>query len=235
MLFRSRVGELLAMVDLAGAGDRMPHQLSGGQRQRVALARALAPEPEIVLLDEPFAGLDPALRAGIRAQVAEVLRTAGSTAVLITHDQDEALSVSDRVAVLHGGVIAQTATPRELYERPATAWIAGFVGTATLVPGNSDGTHLHTALGALAHAPGPRGELSAVLRPEQLRLTSPNGGPVGTVTATEFLGHSRLVHLIGPDRIPLVARLAPSEAWHPGDTAGLTVDGRVHVVGTDQP
>jgi iron(III) transport system ATP-binding protein len=232
---RARVGALLAAVDLGGAGDRMPHQLSGGQRQRVALARALAPEPEIVLLDEPYAGLDPALRAGVRAQVAEILRAAGSTAVLITHDQDEALSVSDRVAVLHEGVIAQTATPHELYRRPATAWIAGFVGTATLLPGHSDGTHLRTALGALAHAPGPRGALTAVLRPEQLRLTPPDGGPTAVVTATEFLGHSRLVRLTGPDRLALVARLAPSETWRPGDTAGLAVRGCVHVVGGVAP
>jgi iron(III) transport system ATP-binding protein len=232
---RDRVAALLAMVDLDGAGDRMPHELSGGQRQRVALARALAPEPEIVLLDEPFAGLDPALRAEVRAQVARVLRAAGSTAVLITHDQDEALSVSDRVAVLHDGAIAQTATPHELYERPATAWIAGFVGTAALLPGHSDGTRLRTAIGALAHAPGPRGALTAVLRPEQLRLTAPNGGPTATVTATEFLGHSRLVHLTGPDRIPLVARLAPTETWRPGQSAGLAVDGCVHVVRTGAP
>jgi iron(III) transport system ATP-binding protein len=130
-----RTGELLDSVGLTGLGSRYPHQLSGGQQQRVALARALAIEPEVVLLDEPFASLDAHMRASVRADVQRICRAAGTTAILVTHDQDEALSMADRVAVLRDGKIVQYAAPQDLYTRPADPALARFVGDANLLDG----------------------------------------------------------------------------------------------------
>jgi iron(III) transport system ATP-binding protein len=220
---RGRAAELLELVGLAGYEKRMPHELSGGQRQRVALARALAPSPAAVLLDEPFAGLDAALRSEVRADVARVLRECGATAVLITHDQDEALSVSDRVAVLHEGRLAQTATPRELYRSPATAWVAGFVGEAALLPGTSDGRCVRTALGDLPVRSGPSGEVLAVIRPEDLRL---GGGVSATVRSADYLGHTVLVRFVLVDGTPLTARLPEV----PGGEVTVGIAAPVHTV-----
>ncbi|MGD9526730.1 ABC transporter ATP-binding protein [Pseudonocardia sp.] len=230
---RERVAELLALVDLAGAQRRMPHELSGGQRQRVAVARALAPRPRVVLLDEPFASLDAALRADVRSQVVDVLREAGATAVLITHDQREALSVSDRVAVLRGGRIAQVGDPRELYARPATPWLASFLGEANLVPGRGDGRTVRTALGVLPCPGGsPAGEVVAVVRPEQVRLVAPGTPGTSTVTVrtVEFTGSAQRVQVDGPDGPPVAAVAAAAPHWRRGDRAGLAVDGEVHVL-----
>jgi iron(III) transport system ATP-binding protein len=131
----NRVDELLELVGLAGLARRYPHQLSGGQQQRVALARALASQPEIVLLDEPFSSLDASLRASVRADVHDVLRLSGATSILVTHDQDEALSMADQVAILRGGVIAQINTPATLYRAPRDASLAQFLGEANLLEG----------------------------------------------------------------------------------------------------
>src|SRR5580692_10367184 len=131
-----RTAELLAMVGLTGMGRRYPHQLSGGQQQRVALARALAIRPEVVLLDEPFASLDAHMRASVRADVQQICRAAGTTAILVTHDQDEALSMADRVAVLRDGRIVQYAAPQDLYMLPADPALARFIGDANLLEGS---------------------------------------------------------------------------------------------------
>src|ERR1700751_4861979 len=144
-----KVGALLETVGLGGFGQRYPHQLSGGQQQRVALARALAIEPAVVLLDEPFASLDAHLRASVRADVQEIFRRAGTTAVLVTHDQDEALSVADRVAALRDGGIAQCAPPEDLYCRPAHPPLASFIGVSNLLEGVVSGATVKTLLGAL--------------------------------------------------------------------------------------
>jgi len=130
-----RVEEVLALVGLAGYGDRMPHELSGGQQQRVAVARALAPRPPLVLLDEPFSALDASLRAEVRHDVREALRADGATAVLVTHDQGEAMSEADQVAVMRAGRIVQAGSPGEIYGDPADAWVADFVGAAVLLSG----------------------------------------------------------------------------------------------------
>ena len=126
-------------MGLSGLGGRYPHQLSGGQQQRVALARALAIRPEVVLLDEPFASLDAHMRASVRADVQRICRAAGTTAVLVTHDQDEALSLADRIAVLRDGTIVQYAAPQDLYMRPADPALARFVGDANLLDGQVAG------------------------------------------------------------------------------------------------
>ena len=157
----TRVDELLELVGLAGLARRYPHQLSGGQQQRVALARALASGPEIVLLDEPFSSLDASLRASVRADVHDVLRLAGATSILVTHDQDEALSMADQVAILRGGVIAQINTPSSLYRLPRDAELAQFLGEANLVEGTASGKMVPTALGELEMAPGAGGRGAA--------------------------------------------------------------------------
>ncbi len=145
-----RVAEMLDMVELPpGYAGRAPHQLSGGEQQRVALARALAPNPQLVLLDEPFSALDAGLRAETRATVAAALRAAGATAILVTHDQEEALSMGRQVGVLRAGTLAQMAAPATLYRRPADAALAGFVGEAVLAPGLACNGTVQCALGLL--------------------------------------------------------------------------------------
>ena len=130
----ARIQECLELVDLAGHGERMPHELSGGQQQRVALARAMAPRPPLILLDEPFGALDASLRSGLRRDVRQALKEDGATAVLVTHDQSEALSMADRAAVMRAGRLRQLGTPDEVYAHPADAWVAAFVGEASLLP-----------------------------------------------------------------------------------------------------
>src|ERR1700720_3306672 len=144
-----RAASMLEMVGLSGLGRRYPHQLSGGQQQRVALARALAIKPEVVLLDEPFSSLDAALRASVRADVLQVLRDAGSTSILVTHDQDEALSMADQVAVLRHGSIAQLDTPAQLYGHPRDAELAMFLGESNVLEGEVRDGVVTTGLGRL--------------------------------------------------------------------------------------
>src|SRR5690606_5744440 len=178
-----RVDEVLELVGLAGYGDRMPHQLSGGQQQRVAVARALAPRPPLVLLDEPFSALDASLRAELRHDVRQALRADGATAVLVTHDQGEALSMSDRVAVMRDGAVEQYGTPAEVYGQPVDAWVADFVGEAGLLPARADDAVAHPPLGPVACAGADRGEVTVLIRPEQVRvLPDPQAAPAVTAT-----------------------------------------------------
>ena len=184
---RKHVGELLETVGLGGLGRRYPHQLSGGQQQRVALARALAIGPRLVLLDEPFGSLDASMRASVRADVRRTLAEAGTTAILVTHDQDEAMSLADHLAVLRDGRIAQHGTPREVYVRPVDAELAGFLGSANLLDGVVDksGQVVDTILGALPLEQGlpiTSGKVSVLLRPEQLLLHSVRAPSSGTTS-----------------------------------------------------
>lgn len=177
-----RVAEMVALVGLAGLQRRMPHELSGGQQQRVALARALAPDPALILLDEPFSSLDATLRSQLRLEVREILRSAGATVLFVTHDQDEALEISDRVAVMRAGRIEQVSTPDDLYLRPVNRFVAGFVGDANLLPGEVRHGEVQTLVGRFRAGDGSLAEgarAEVLLRPEQLhmlplsRLSSP--------------------------------------------------------------
>jgi iron(III) transport system ATP-binding protein len=234
---RARVRDLLEMIGLADRAKSYPHQLSGGQQQRVAVARALAIDPQLVLLDEPFASLDATLRTSVRAEVIGILREAGATALLVTHDQDEALSTSDEIAVIRDGVIAQLDTPHAVYTRPADADLAHFVGDVNLVAGTVDGDHVTTSLGRLALQDSGRttiGEQVIVMvRPEQLSLTvaAPGRRKVGTVVAQEFYGHDAIVRMtFGDGGSPqLIARVRGGIDWPPGTTAAIKVDGPVVV------
>ena len=170
---QARVAELVALVGLAGLQHRMPHELSGGQQQRVALARALAPDPALILLDEPFSSLDATLRAQLRGEVRDILRAAGATTLFVTHDQAEALEIADRVAVMRAGRIEQLSTPTDLYLRPVNRFVAGFVGEANLLPGEVRHGEVQTLVGRFratgdALADGSRAEV--LLRPEQLHM-----------------------------------------------------------------
>jgi iron(III) transport system ATP-binding protein len=235
-----RAQSLLDLVGLGGLGRRYPHQLSGGQQQRVALARALAIEPAVVLLDEPFASLDAHLRASVRADVQEIFRRAGTTAVLVTHDQDEALSMADRVAALRDGTIAQYATPADLYSRPVDADLARFVGDANLLEGVRNGAVVKTPLGNLpldsaATALGPAGQVTVLIRPEQIELASadalPSGdGLAGRVTSYDYHGHDAVLR-VQPDRAAddrtIVVRVAGGRHLAVGSPVTLRARGPV--------
>ncbi|GGM26851.1 MULTISPECIES: ABC transporter ATP-binding protein [Micromonospora] len=224
-----RVDEVLTLVGLAGYGDRMPHQLSGGQQQRVAVARALAPRPSLVLLDEPFSALDAGLRAGLRHDIRAALRADGATAVLVTHDQGEALSVADRVVVLRAGRVVQADTPTTIYREPADPWVAGFVGDAVLLSAVADGGRARTALGPIPIAgAAPSGAVTVLVRPEQVRiLPAPRTDTVpATVLRHDFHGHDALVGLRLADGTRVTARILDDASTAPvGTDVAVRVDG----------
>ena len=193
---RGRVQATLELVGLQHKAERFPHELSGGERQRVALARALAPEPEIVLLDEPFSSLDATLRADLRREVELILREAGATTLLVTHDQEEALSLADRLAVMRDGRLVQVGSPEQVYARPADRWAAQFVGEVNVVVGVAQGTAVETELGkfSLVGAAAGDGTVHVAVRPEQLVLRSDVQGNA-EVLEREFRGHDVLYRL----------------------------------------
>jgi putative spermidine/putrescine transport system ATP-binding protein len=188
---RQRAAELLDMVGLAAQAGQFPHQLSGGQQQRVALARALAIEPRVLLLDEPLSALDAKVRLQLREQIRTLQQRLGTTTLFVTHDQEEALSMSDRVGVMRAGRLEQVAEPAELYARPATAFVAEFVGTMNRLPAElGDGGKVVTVLGVTVPAQdgGPAsGRVDALVRPENLTVAAAEGGN-GIVTNRTFLG-----------------------------------------------
>ncbi len=228
-----KVAELLEMVGLGGLGHRYPHQLSGGQQQRVALARALAIEPAVVLLDEPFASLDAHLRASVRADVQDIFRRAGTTAILVTHDQDEALSTADRVAALRDGKIAQYAAPEELYARPADADLAGFIGDANLLEGVASAGVVKTRLGRLPLDDGervPAGQVTVLVRPEQIELGPGEDGVPGRVTSYRYHGHDAVLRVQPEDDAAgqqIIVRVVGGPYLPPGSPVTLRVRGPV--------
>lgn len=186
--------ELLEMVGLSGMAERMPYELSGGEQQRAALARSLAAEPDVVLLDEPFSNLDASLRARLRMDVREVLRAAGATAIFVTHDIEEALSISDRLAIVFEGRLVQTAEPEELYSRPASKRIARSLGDANFIRGDGQGDRVATEIGTLQVARPVNGAVDVMLRPEWLSVTAdPHGA--GRVVDRVFYGHDQIVQI----------------------------------------
>ncbi len=225
----ARVRAALEMVGLTGYEDRMPYELSGGQQQRVALARALAPSPEVILLDEPFSSLDAELRASVRAEVRQILSDAGATAILVTHDQEEALSISDRVAVMWQGRIVQHASPEELYHRPVSREIAVFVGDAQFIPGEGLGRRVLTELGELPVHGTATGLVDVMLRPEALRLIPATDGqePNATVLTRLFYGHDQLMSVRLDTGRVLKARLGTYGGIRPGDRVHVSVRGAV--------
>ena len=239
-----RIAEALELVGLGGFAERMPATLSGGQQQRVALARALAPRPGVLLLDEPFSNLDSSLRENVRSEVRRLLIELGITAVFVTHDQDEAFVVGDRVGVLCEGRLAQVDTPDGLYRRPADPFVADFVGTASWLRCTAFGGVAHTTLGRLplggadaANSNGAHSDVRAadaatdsvtgpvdvMLRPEQLRLAP---GTAAEVELVEFYGHDSMV-VANLDGTRLRVRCGPDPNVRRGDTVA------VEFIGTD--
>ncbi|MFV0309456.1 MAG: ABC transporter ATP-binding protein [Desertimonas sp.] len=214
-----RVDDALALVGLAGLGERSPSALSGGQQQRVALARAIAPRPRALLFDEPFSNLDTALRVQVRTEVHLLLAELGITAVFVTHDQEEAFVLGDRLAVMHEGRIEQVGTPAAVYQEPATRWVAGFVGDADLIPVQAEGSVATSALGPIGLRRPCHGATDALLRPEQVttigETASDSSGAPGTVELVEYYGHDHVSLVVLDDGLrvrsrqpgpPLVAR-----------------------------
>lgn len=231
---RARVAEALDLVGMGGLEDRLPTHLSGGQQQRVALARALAPRPALVLLDEPFSNLDAGLRIQVREEVRSILQAASATAVFVTHDQEEALSLADEVAVMDAGRLHQVAAPHTLYTRPATRFVAEFVGEADLVAGRRAGRHfVDTPLGRLqAREPLGADAVTVVLRPEALELV-PDVAGAGTIESIQYFGHDQLVAVCLQDGTRLRARRGPDTTLRRGDR--VTVHVRDSVVAFDEP
>ncbi|MFF2086419.1 ABC transporter ATP-binding protein [Nocardia sp. NPDC058176] len=219
---RARVGELLEVVGLEGYERHRPQQLSGGQQQRVALARALAPAPAAVLLDEPFSALDAGLRASVRDQVREILTGLGTTAILVTHDQDEALSMADQVAVLRDGRVAQVGTPEQLYRTPVDLALAGFLGEAVRLPATANGDTAATVLGPVPLTASAHGSGVVLLRPEQLRVEP--GGDSVLVERSSFHGHDAVLTLRAGE-VELTARVLSPVAVRPGDAVVVEVRG----------
>lgn len=237
---KRRVAEALSLVRLSGVEDRRPHQLSGGQQQRVALARALVVSPKVLLLDEPFSALDRNLRASMQIEIKEIQRQLGVTTIFVTHDQSEALSLSDRIAVMFDGRIRQVGTPDEIYRRPADRFVASFVGDVNVLRGRLDRAdgQAFVALGA-ARISVPGEPLAAIrsgehvdlfVRPEQLRFANA-GEPIaveGTVAAHVYQGGYVNLYLEAPavctSRI-LVRSLEPDaiDRWPTGARVAISI------------
>lgn len=225
----SRVAEVLELVGLADFSKRYPHALSGGQQQRVALARALAPKPLVVLLDEPFSNLDADLRVQMRAEVKRILQEANSTAIVVTHDQQEALSVGDRVAIMNQGRLEQVDTPERIFHIPATRFVADFLGVADFISGTTTRQGLQTEIGLIEQpAPGQVGrDLEIMIRPHDVILRPDHNG-CGEIVKRDFLGveylygvrlpSGQLIHSTQPHivSLPIGARVCVEcEAGHP--------------------
>ena len=232
----SRVGELLELVGLApDLAGRRPDQLSGGQQQRVALARALARRPRVVLLDEPFSSLDAGLRASTREAVAGALAHEHVTVVLVTHDQAEALSFADQVAIMHDGRFTQVGPPSEVYGTPADRRSAQFLGDAVFLRGQASGESVVCDLGAVpVHATTgttTAGDVELMLRPEQIALhESAEGIPAAEVLSTTYFGHDALValRLLDTDQV-VTSRVTGADAPAVGTKVGLTVTGAARI------
>ena len=222
-----RVQTVLEMVGLAGYEKRMPYALSGGQQQRIALARALAPEPEVVLLDEPFSNLDAGLRVRVRAEVRTILRQANATAIFVTHDQEEALSLVDTVAVLIDGVVRQVAPPQLLYSQPADREVAAFLGDANFLAGVAKGRRVETELGELESINENHGLVDVLIRPENVAIMPAAADAPSRVRHILFFGHDQLVTVqLGSGQL-VDARLGPMYHFAVGQPVQLRVEGPV--------
>ncbi|MEX1317725.1 MAG: ABC transporter ATP-binding protein [Synechococcaceae cyanobacterium] len=226
---RSRAGarteEMLELVGLTALARRYPHELSGGQQQRVALARTLAPQPELVLLDEPFSNLDAAMRLEMRQEVRRLLRRAGAAAILVTHDQEEAMVMADRLAVMEQGCLVQSGTPDAIYRRPVSAFVASFLGRSNLLRGEAHGAAADTLLGCLPLVAPAQGPTTIAVRPEQIRLVADAQAPA-TVETREFRGHDQLYRVRVGD-IALTVISTNVDALQEGERVRLEVTEQV--------
>ena len=224
---QGRIAEVLRLVDLRALARRYPHELSGGQQQRVALARALAPAPAVLLLDEPFSNLDADLRSQMREEVERVLRATGTTAVFVTHDQEEAFTLADRVGVLRAGRLEQLAEPEVVYHRPATPFVAAFVGAADFLPGEVTAGGIVTEIGVFPNTGGrPLGErVNVMIRPDDVTFVPRDDGPA-VILKRSFLG-SETRYCLG---LPSGHRVFSSQASAAPFAPGLRVHVQAHAL-----
>jgi iron(III) transport system ATP-binding protein len=226
-----RVAEVAEMVGLGGLQRRLPHELSGGQQQRVALARALAPEPDLILLDEPFSNLDAGLRVRVRAEVRSILRAAGATAIFVTHDQEEALSLVDQVAVMLNGRVEQVGNPQQLYHQPASRRVAEFIGDANFFPGEARGQTVACELGDLFLQYAADGPVDVLIRPENVTVKPAPPTTQSRVKNVLFFGHDQLVSIQMPSGRVLDARVSPIYNFAIGQPVAVQVNGLVMAYG----
>jgi iron(III) transport system ATP-binding protein len=235
-----RINEVLEMVSMQDFAVARPQELSGGQQQRVALARALAPLPDLLLLDEPFSALDASMRVSLRAEVRDLLKSLGTTAIMVTHDQEEALSIADKVAVMRDGRLVQMASPVQLYQHPADIAVARFVGDAVELPAVWNGADsVDTPLGPVAvrgSSSTGAGAVIAVLRPEQLVVADPHaiddvrlGGGVGVVSSVSYHGHNSLLQVRLASGQDIAVRVSGESAVAAGGRVRILVTGAASI------
>jgi spermidine/putrescine transport system ATP-binding protein len=235
---KETVARMLALVKLDALADRLPDALSGGQQQRVALARALAPAPQVLLLDEPLSALDLKLRKEMQGELKRLQIETGITFVFVTHDQEEALTMSDRIGVMSGGRILQVGPPREIYDAPVNRFVADFIGETNFLPARVEGGVVRLASGhsVAATANGHAGDVTVAVRPEQVRLVAAgtDGALPATVAGAVYFGTDTALHLTLGDGTKLVARLqssAPEASLPRGTPTGIAfVDGAARVL-----
>lgn len=226
---RRRIKDMLALVGLPDLGRRYPHELSGGQQQRVALARALVAEPGVVLLDEPFSNLDAALRRDMRTEVRRILKAAGATAVFVTHDQEEALNLGDRIVVMDSGRLLQQGTPQTIYLRPASLQVADFLGEVNLLAGEAQGDSVACVLGDLPLLEPAQGPVQVMLRPEALMLEADPDG-AGRINAISFYGHDQMVEVCLNGETVVQIRTWADPSIQIGTPVRVTVRGQAHAL-----
>ena len=234
---RRRVALVMELVGLSGQERKFPHQLSGGQQQRVALARALIVEPEVLLLDEPLSNLDAKLRVRVRTEIRELQQRLGKTTLYVTHDQEEALAISDQIAVMHNGRILQVGTPAEIYFHPANRFVADFVGLANFIDGEVVDAHHVNVNGLVVTVVRPidrRGRVTLVVRPEMVRLLPAGAADQpalrGRIAATAFLG-SLARYWVTANRSEWIVDVpAPGHETLHGDVVLLLPSERIHVL-----
>ena len=219
----SQVERLLALIGMTQFAERMPYELSGGQQQRVALARALAPNPDILLLDEPFSNLDTGLRAQVRTEVRHILLETGTTAIFVTHDQHEALSLSDEIAVIFDGKLIQVATPHVLYNRPVNMQVAKFVGDANFLPAEAHGMTADSRLGEVKLFHPKSGPVQLMIRPEALAVGLNEEGKRAEVRWREFFGHYQRLGLALADGAELIAHAGVDRYYRRGDQVSVSL------------
>ena len=234
---RRRVALVIELVGLSGQERKFPHQLSGGQQQRVALARALIVEPEVLLLDEPLSNLDAKLRVRVRTEIRQLQQRLGKTTLYVTHDQEEALAISDQIAVMHNGRILQVGTPAEIYFHPANRFVADFVGLANFIEGEVVDAHHINVNGLVVTVARPidrSGRVTLVVRPEMVRLlpagAADQPGLRGRIAATAFLGSLTRYWVTAHGSEWVVDVPAPGHETLHGDVALLLPSDRIHVL-----
>jgi len=219
-LKKGRLNEVLAMCNLTKYKNKFPQDISGGQQQRVALARALAPNPDVILLDEPFTSLDAQMARKLRDEVVSLLKETQTTAIIVTHDQEEALSVCDIVSVLEDGIVMQSATPQEIYLNPVSQHVANSVGDPNIIKGFSTEGRVETALGTFVSA--FNGALDVSIRPECIEVTLDSNGTY-VVKECIFYGHDQVISFENSAGQVFRSRSLPSTIFEPGDKVSIEI------------